>query len=113
MRKGEIVWKSLKFVIWERVNMTSAICFNLDKSKILSPGNGLNPQTLNINNKWNEQRENFFNYHVLWLSSDVMRMRYLCIDDIILVFFPTHNKHPVVQQYVQSVWWRESHKDAL
>ena len=33
------VWKSLKFVIWERVKMSSAICFNFDQSKILSSGN--------------------------------------------------------------------------
>ena len=30
------------FVVWEWVKMPSAICFNLDQSKMLSSGNGLN-----------------------------------------------------------------------
>ena len=31
-------------IVWKRVKMLSAICFNLDQSKILSSGNGLTVQ---------------------------------------------------------------------
>ena len=36
---------SLKFVAWERVKTSSAICFNLDQSKTLLFGNGLTKHT--------------------------------------------------------------------
>ena len=36
------IWKGLKFVVWERVKVSSAICFNLVQSKMLLIGNGLN-----------------------------------------------------------------------
>ena len=55
------IWRSRKFVVWDRVKMSSAICFSLDQSKILSSGNGLRskPHDIKQSNQYTTSVSNF------------------------------------------------------